>query len=60
MSPIVECPDCRRTAVVLNSFTVTGHDGPVEYLRIRCAGALALLVPTRQAHPLPAGAPTGR
>lgn len=62
MSPTVECPDCHRTAVVLNSFTVAGHDGPVEYLRIRCAGTLALLVPAGRVTPRPAlvGAPSGR
>lgn len=62
MSRTVECPDCHRTAVVLGGFTVTGHDGPVEYLRIRCAGALALLVPAGRVTPRPAlvGAPSGR
>lgn len=55
MSRTVECPDCHRTAVVLGRFTAAGPGGPVEYLRIRCAGALTLLVPAPQARPLPAG-----
>jgi hypothetical protein len=45
MSRTVECPDCHRPAAVLGGFTVPGRDGPVDYLRIRCTGALTLLVP---------------
>lgn len=45
MNRTVDCPDCHRTAAVLGEFTVPGRNGPVGYLRIRCSGALALLVP---------------
>lgn len=39
----VTCPDCARPATVLGRFTLGGVEGH-EYLRIRCAGALTLLV----------------
>jgi hypothetical protein len=58
MNRTVECPDCRHTAVVLGEFTVPGRNGPVAYLRIRCSGALALLVPAAQVTPRPE--PAGR
>ena len=40
----VTCPDCGRAAVVLGRFDRATAGGPVEYLRIRCAGQLSLLV----------------
>ena len=44
MSTTVTCPDCARPAVVLGRFHLPGAAGPVEYLRIRCAGSLSLIV----------------
>ena len=44
MTSTVSCPDCGRPAEVTSRFTLGGADG-TEYLRIRCRGALALLVP---------------
>jgi hypothetical protein len=44
MSSTVTCPDCARPAVVLGRFDLQTADGPVAYLRIRCAGSLALIV----------------
>jgi len=44
MSTTVTCPDCARPAVVLGRFNLPGAAGPVEYLRIRCAGSLSLIV----------------
>jgi len=44
MSTTVNCPDCARPAVVLGRFQLQGAAGPVEYLRIRCAGSLSLIV----------------
>ena len=40
----VTCPDCGRPAVVLGRFDLHTATGPLEYLRIRCAGSLALIV----------------
>ena len=40
----VTCPDCGRAAVVLGRFDRSTAGGPVEYLRIRCAGSLSLIV----------------
>jgi hypothetical protein len=40
----VTCPDCGRAAVVLGRFDRASAGGPVEYLRIRCAGSLSLIV----------------
>ncbi|MBA3907349.1 MAG: hypothetical protein H0X35_11800 [Pseudonocardiales bacterium] len=40
----VTCPDCGRAAVVLGRFDRSSAGGPVEYLRIRCAGSLSLIV----------------
>jgi ribosomal protein S27E len=44
----VPCPDCDRTATVLGRFTLPGPDGPAEFLRVRCAGPLTLLVPVAE------------
>ena len=44
MSTTVTCPDCARPAVVLGRFDLPTATGPVEYLRIRCAGSLSLIV----------------
>ena len=44
MSSTVTCPDCARPAVVLGRFDLRTAGGPVEYLRIRCAGSLSLIV----------------
>ena len=44
MSTTVTCPDCARPAVVLGRFHLPSAAGPVEYLRIRCAGSLSLIV----------------
>ena len=44
MSSTVTCPDCARRAVVLGRFDLQTATGPVEYLRIRCAGSLSLIV----------------
>lgn len=44
MSSTVTCPDCARPAVVLGRFDLQTASGPVEYLRIRCAGSLSLIV----------------
>ena len=44
MSSTVTCPDCARPAVVLGRFDLPSATGPVEYLRIRCAGSLSLIV----------------
>jgi hypothetical protein len=44
MSTTVTCPDCARPAVVLGRFDLPSAAGPVEYLRIRCAGSLSLIV----------------
>lgn len=44
MSSTVTCPDCGRPAVVLGRFDLQTAGGPVEYLRIRCAGSLSLIV----------------
>lgn len=43
-SSTVTCPDCGRPAVVLGRFDLETATGPVEYLRIRCAGSLSLIV----------------
>ena len=43
MNGTVSCPDCAGPATVLGRFTTAGPDGP-EYVRIRCGGALTLLV----------------
>jgi len=44
MFTTVTCPDCGRPAVVLGRFDLHTATGPVEYLRIRCAGSLSLIV----------------
>ena len=44
MFSTVTCPDCGRPAVVLGRFDLRTAAGPVEYLRIRCAGSLSLIV----------------
>lgn len=44
MSEQVPCPECGRDATVINSFSLPGRGGPVEYLRLRCTGLLSLLV----------------
>ena len=44
MFSTVTCPDCGRPAVVLGRFDLHTATGPVEYLRIRCAGSLSLIV----------------
>jgi hypothetical protein len=44
MSDTVTCPNCGRPAVVLGRFDLSSATGPVEYLRIRCAGSLSLIV----------------
>ena len=44
MLSTVTCPDCGRPAVVLGRFDLHTATGPVEYLRIRCAGSLSLIV----------------
>ena len=44
MSNTVTCPNCGRPAVVLGRFDLPSATGPVEYLRIRCAGSLSLIV----------------
>ena len=44
MYSTVTCPDCGRPAVVLGRFDLRTAGGPVEYLRIRCAGSLSLIV----------------
>jgi hypothetical protein len=44
MSSTVTCPNCGRPAVVLGRFDLPSATGPVEYLRIRCAGSLSLIV----------------
>ena len=44
MSSTVTCPDCGRPAVVLGRFDLHTATGTVEYLRIRCAGSLSLIV----------------
>ena len=44
MSNTVTCPNCARPAVVLGRFDLPSATGPVEYLRIRCAGSLSLIV----------------
>lgn len=48
MSSTVTCPDCARPAALLGRFVLPGANGPVEYLRIRCAGSPALLVAARE------------
>ena len=44
MYSTVTCPDCGRPAVVLGHFELHTATGSVEYLRIRCAGSLSLIV----------------
>lgn len=44
MVTLVPCPECGREATVIDSFAMPGRHGPVEYLRLRCAGPLSLLV----------------
>ena len=44
MSSTVTCPDCARPAVVLGRFALHTATGTIEYLRIRCAGSLSLIV----------------
>ena len=44
MYSTVTCPDCGRPAVVLGRFDLHTATGSVEYLRIRCAGSLSLVV----------------
>ena len=44
MFSTVTCPDCGRPAVVLGRFDLHNATGSVEYLRIRCAGSLSLIV----------------
>jgi hypothetical protein len=44
MYSTVTCPDCGRPAVVLGRFDLHTATGSVEYLRIRCAGSLSLIV----------------
>jgi hypothetical protein len=51
MSTTVTCPDCARPAVVLGRFDLPGAAGPVEYLRIRCAGSLSLIVAATEVQP---------
>ncbi|MFC4943722.1 hypothetical protein ACFPFQ_09570 [Pseudonocardia sp. GCM10023141] len=51
MTSTVYCPDCHRPAVVLSRFSLDEATGPAEYLRIRCAGALTLLVTSDEAPP---------
>jgi hypothetical protein len=48
MSNTVTCPNCARPAVVLGRFDLPSATGPVEYLRIRCAGSLSLIVATAE------------
>jgi ribosomal protein S27E len=54
MPSTVQCPDCHRPATVLGRFTTGGADNPSEFLRIRCAGLLTLLVPATEATAPPA------
>jgi len=51
MSTTVTCPDCARPAVVLGRFDLPSATGPVEYLRIRCAGSLSLIVAASEVEP---------
>jgi hypothetical protein len=44
MYSTVTCPDCGRPAVVLGRFDLHTATDSVEYLRIRCAGSLSLIV----------------
>ncbi len=51
MTSTVDCPECHRPATVIGRFSLAGTGGPVEYLRIRCAGPLSLLVPAADVRP---------
>ena len=57
MSSTVTCPDCARPAVVLGRFHLQTALGPVEYLRIRCAGFLSLIVNAAEVQPRHSAAP---
>ena len=44
MTRTVLCPECHRPARVVDTFTVQRSAGPVEFLRVQCAGTLSFLV----------------
>jgi hypothetical protein len=44
MSSTVPCPECRRPAHVLDSFTIEVAGAPVRYLRVQCEGPPSFLV----------------
>ena len=57
MFTTVTCPDCGRPAVVLGRFDLHTATGSVEYLRIRCAGSLSLIVAAAEVEDRGFGAP---
>ena len=44
MTRTVPCPECRRPARVVDTFTVQRAAGPVTFLRVQCEGTLSFLV----------------
>jgi hypothetical protein len=44
MTRTVLCPECRRPARVVDSFTVQRSTGSVRFLRVQCDGPLSFLV----------------
>ena len=44
MTRTVLCPECRRAARVVDSFTVQRSTGSVRFLRVQCDGPLSFLV----------------
>lgn len=44
------CPECRRPALVVDRFTLDSTDGPVEHVRLSCAGGRHHLTLITQGH----------
>jgi hypothetical protein len=51
MSSVVCCPECDRSATVLDRCVLESTDGPVEHVRIRCAAGHYFFMPTADLAP---------
>jgi len=45
MSSVVSCPECGRSATVLDRRVLESTDGPVEHVRILCDGGHYFFMP---------------
>lgn len=57
--PTVSCPSCGRPAEIVDRFTLASTSGPMEHLRIACAGRHNFTLPAEHTD-LDAAAPTVR